>query len=76
MEFQGEISLTYKDGVFRPDAPVAMPDGTRVRATLRSVTPDPDKAARALEKIKQIRASGLYRSGGRKFTRDDMHERD
>jgi hypothetical protein len=75
MEFRGEISLTYTGGAFRPDERVDVPEGSRFRALLRPATPDPAAAAKALETLRRISESGSFRSGGRKLTRDEMHER-
>jgi predicted DNA-binding antitoxin AbrB/MazE fold protein len=78
MEFQGEISVTYTDGVLKPDQRLDVPEGSRFRAMIQPagpVPPDPAAAAKAMDEIKRIRATGAFRSGGRRFTRDQMHER-
>lgn len=76
MEFNGEISVTYSGGVLRPDEQLNLPEGARFRATIRPEAVDTAAAAQALEDLKRLRASGAFRSGGRTFTRDQMHERD
>jgi predicted DNA-binding antitoxin AbrB/MazE fold protein len=72
------ISVTYTNGVVKPDHRLNLPEGTRLCAVIRPAPapPDPDAAANAMDTIRRIAASGAYRSGGRKFTRDEMHERD
>ncbi len=75
MDFQGEISVTVSGGMLRPDERLNLPEGARLRATLRPAKPDPVAAARALEELRRISESGAFRSGGRKLTRDEMHER-
>jgi predicted DNA-binding antitoxin AbrB/MazE fold protein len=75
MEFQGEISVTYTGGVFRPDHQVDVPEGARFKAMIRPASPDPIVAAKAMETIRRISDSGVFRSGGRMPTRDEMHER-
>jgi predicted DNA-binding antitoxin AbrB/MazE fold protein len=76
MVSNGEISVTYADGVLKPDRRLNFPEGTRLRAVIRPEAPDPAAAAQAMETIRRIRESGVFRSGGRKYTRDEMHERD
>ena len=71
-----EVSLTYTNGVLKPDQRLNLPEGARVRALISTESPDPEKAAKAMETIRRISESGAFRSGGRKFTRDEMHERD
>lgn len=75
MVSNGEISLTYANGVLKPDQRLNFPEGARLRATIRPAAPDPAAAQRAMDEIRRISESGVFRSGGRKFTRDQMHER-
>lgn len=76
MDFNEEISLTYSDGVLKPDQRLEFPEGMRLRAKIRPAEPDLVKAEEAMETIRRISESGVFRSGGRKYTRDEMHERD
>lgn len=76
MEYNGEISVTFTGGVLKPDERLDIPEGSRFRAMIRPETGDPVRAAKAMETIRRIRESGVFRSGGRKLTRDEMHERD
>jgi predicted DNA-binding antitoxin AbrB/MazE fold protein len=76
MVSNGEISVTYSNGVLKPDHRLNFPEGARLRAVIRPAPPDPETAAKALETIRRISDSGVFRSGGRKFTREEMHERD
>lgn len=75
MSCNGEISVTYSGGVLLPDKPLDLPEGTRLLVALRPEAPDPAGEAKAWETIRQFRESGAFRSGGRKLTRDEMHER-
>ena len=52
-----------------------LPEGSRFRAVIRPESADPAAATKAMETIRRIRESGAFRSGGRKLTRDEMHER-
>jgi predicted DNA-binding antitoxin AbrB/MazE fold protein len=76
MGYHGEISVTWTGGVLKPDQRLNLPEGTRLRAVIRPPAPDPAAAAEAMETIRRISESGVFRSGGRRFTRDEMHERD
>jgi predicted DNA-binding antitoxin AbrB/MazE fold protein len=75
MVSNGEISVTYANGVLRPDQRLSFPEGTRLRAIIRPAAPDSAAAERAMQEIRRISESGAFRSGGRKLTRDEMHER-
>lgn len=75
MSFHGDISVTYANGVLKPDERIDVPEGTRLRATIRPARPDPAAAERAMQRLRQISESGAFRSGGRQLTRDEMHER-
>jgi predicted DNA-binding antitoxin AbrB/MazE fold protein len=75
MDIQGDISVTYTGGVLRPDEHLDLPEGTRLRAALRPEAPDAGVAAKAMDEIRRLSESGIYRSGGKKLTRDQMHER-
>jgi predicted DNA-binding antitoxin AbrB/MazE fold protein len=75
MGFHGDISVTYSGGVLKPDRRLNLPEGARLRARLRSIEIDSAAAERAVEEIRRIRESGAFRSGGRRFTRDEVHER-
>lgn len=75
VSFQGEISVTYSNGVFKPDHKLNVPEGSRFRALIRPDAPDPVAAKKAMEEIRRISESGAFNSGGEKLTRDQMHER-
>ena len=75
MDYNNEISVTYTGGVLKPDERLDLPEGSRLRAVIRSESPDPAAAAKAMDTIRRISESGVFRSGGRKLTRDEMHER-
>jgi predicted DNA-binding antitoxin AbrB/MazE fold protein len=75
MGYNGEIPVTYTNGVLKPDRRLNFPEGTRFRATIRPAGPDPQAAEAAMKILRRISESGAFRSGGRKLTRDQMHER-
>ena len=75
MDTPGPILATYTDGVLKLDKPLDLPEGTRLRVVVSLLEPDPVTKANAIETLRRIRESGVFRSGGRKLTRDEMHER-
>jgi predicted DNA-binding antitoxin AbrB/MazE fold protein len=76
VEFQGEISVTYTGGVLKPDQRLDLPEGARLRAVISTDDQSPEGAKAAMREIRRIAESGAFRSGGRRLTRDQMHERD
>jgi len=75
-----DIPFVYEQGVLKPEGQVDLPEGARgiahIRETDNSSHPRPsDSRQRALEVIRRIGESGVFDSGGRKLTRDEMHER-
>lgn len=75
-----EIPFVYEHGVLKPEGHIDLPEGARgiahIRETDASVKPKQGPARRrALEVIRRIGDSGDFDSGGRKLTRDEMHER-
>jgi predicted DNA-binding antitoxin AbrB/MazE fold protein len=73
-----DIPFVYEQGVLRPEGHVDLPEGARGIAHIREqdATHRSSKSRRqALEIIHRIGASGEFNSGGRKLTRDQMHER-
>ncbi|HMN41669.1 MAG TPA: antitoxin family protein [Phycisphaerales bacterium] len=80
MDREQDIPFVYENGVLRPEGPVDFPEGGRGIAHIREVA-GPGRSTmsaarrRALETIRRIAASGVLNSGGRRLTRDEMHER-
>ena len=77
MDREQEIPFVYENGVLKPEGPVDFPEGTRGIAHIRElpVAPDDKARRRAIDAIRRIGESGVFNSGGRKLTRDQMHER-
>jgi predicted DNA-binding antitoxin AbrB/MazE fold protein len=74
-----EIPFVYEKGVLKPEGHVDLPEGARGIAHVRESAPSPTSPQspfrrRALEIIRRIGGSGEFNSGGRKLTRDEMHE--
>lgn len=67
----------YEDGVIRPEGRLDLPEGARGIASIREASlpiGNPERR-RALDAIRRIGEAGVFNSGGRKLTRDEMHER-
>jgi predicted DNA-binding antitoxin AbrB/MazE fold protein len=78
MDREQDIPFVFENGVLRPEGPIDFPEGTRGIAHIREPadTTRPSKAKRhAVERLKQIGESGVFNSGGRKLSREEMHER-
>ncbi len=70
------ITATYQNGVFKPDQPLSLSEGTRVQLVLTS---DGDASEQtddeAWEELERLWAKLQIDSGGRLLTRDELHER-
>ena len=75
-----DVPFVYEHGVLRPEARVDLPEGARGIAHIRETGDSRSSESgsprrRALDIIRRIGESGDFDSGGRKLTRDEMHER-
>jgi predicted DNA-binding antitoxin AbrB/MazE fold protein len=80
MDREQDIPFIYENGVLKPEAPVDLPEGARGIAHIRdagadSGVGDAPSRRRAIDAIRRIGESGAFNSGGRRLTRDEMHER-
>ncbi len=69
------LSATVVDGSLHPDAPLGLPDQSHVTLTIHSAAPYAVRSGLAWESMKRRIREQPLRSGGRKFTRDELHER-
>ena len=75
------ITATYRDGVFHPDEPCDLPEGTAVEIRelangVRSpLEADPEKRKRILKAVVDRMMQNPIGSDAPKFTRDELHER-
>jgi len=67
---------TYEHGVLRPDAPIELAAGERVRVILDSLPTPVAARNEALDELDRLCEEAPIHSGGEKLTRDQMHERD
>lgn len=75
-----DVPFVYEHGVLKPEGQVDLPEGARGIAHIRETGTSPKSQSsssrrRALDAIRRIGESGVFDSGGRKLTRDEMHER-
>ncbi|MBY0527472.1 MAG: DUF104 domain-containing protein [Gemmataceae bacterium] len=71
------MSATYVDGVFKPDKPLNLPAGTRVRLVMFDVAPalSPEERQRALEDFNRVCDTLSIDLRGERLTRDQLNER-
>jgi predicted DNA-binding antitoxin AbrB/MazE fold protein len=71
------IDATFANGVFTPDAPLPLPEQSRVRITVESIQSwTPELTSAAWESIQARLIQHPIHGGGIRFTRDELHERD
>ena len=68
------VSATLVGGTLKLHEPVELPDHTAVNVTIEPVAGDSRRAA-AWESLKQRIRERPVHSGGRHFTREELHER-
>jgi hypothetical protein len=70
-----EVDATFVNGTFKPDLPVLLPEHARVHLTIESVDKRRIAGLEAWNAIQaRLRERPLH-FGGRRFTRDELHER-
>jgi predicted DNA-binding antitoxin AbrB/MazE fold protein len=75
VKMDGEIPVTYSNGVLRPDEELPLPDGSRLTVSVRPGGPTPESRQKAWDLIDRIRREKLIRLRGGRFTRDDLYDR-
>jgi predicted DNA-binding antitoxin AbrB/MazE fold protein len=65
------ITATFENGMLKPDTPLDLPSGSKVRLVVEPV--DPDQAA--WEELEKLWETASVDSGGKLMTRDELHER-
>jgi predicted DNA-binding antitoxin AbrB/MazE fold protein len=77
------MNAVFEHGAFRPESPVELPEGTRVRLAVESFRIAPPPQARSVEERRRIRQRVVERMmrnplppGAPPFKRDDMYDRD
>lgn len=69
-----EVTATVVGGMLKPDQALSLADQTRVKLTIEPVEAKPEPAA-AWEALKARLEERPVHAAGRRFTRDELHER-
>lgn len=69
-----QFTATVVDGMLRPDEPLGLPEESRVNVTINTVS-NPTKALAALQSLQERLKLRPVCTDGRRFTRDELHER-
>jgi predicted DNA-binding antitoxin AbrB/MazE fold protein len=71
-----EVTATFVNGVFKPDQPLPLADQTRVKLTIEPIEERSRAGATAAwESLKARLRERPIHGGGKRFTRDELHER-
>lgn len=68
------ITATFEHGVLRPDVPIALAPGERVRLTVEPIVSNEQSHAEAWDEFERLCEEAPIHSGGKKLTRDELHE--
>jgi predicted DNA-binding antitoxin AbrB/MazE fold protein len=71
-----DLPMIYENGVLRPEGPLNFPERTRVLATVRTVPETREPAAEFVRKLRELRARAGLSTGGWRFDRDRLYDRD
>ena len=69
------IAARFEDGVLKPDGCLDLKPGTRVTVTVVSMESEPDRGDAACQALDDLCESAAVDSGGRRLSRDQLHER-
>lgn len=83
-----QVSATFTGGQFKPDEAIPLAEGTRATLTIEVIEDDaesddadeleqwdPQKSIAAWERLKARLKKKPIHGGGKKYTRDELHER-
>jgi hypothetical protein len=71
---RAELTATFVGGLLKPDEQLVLPDQTRVKLTIESLDGPADAAVALASLIARMEKRPVH-GGGKRFTRDEMHER-
>ena len=75
VDMSNDMTGTVLGGQLKLDEPLSLPDQSRVRVTIQPVVSN-DGWAIALKALDRLRQERPIDSGGLRYTRDELHERD
>lgn len=67
---------TVIDGVLKPDEPLPLPDGSRVRVTIEGMSPPDAKRDQRFNAFLKYCVEHPVYSNGQKFNREELYDRD
>jgi hypothetical protein len=71
-----QVMATLVNGMLKPDEALPLPDQARVKLTIEPIGEwSPESASAAWEAIKARLRERPIHGGGKRFTRDELHER-
>jgi hypothetical protein len=70
-----KVTATFVSGMLKPDESLSLPDQTRVILTIEPIVERPESAV-AWQALKSRLRQRPVHANGKKFTRDELHERD
>jgi predicted DNA-binding antitoxin AbrB/MazE fold protein len=71
---KAEVMAIVANGVLKPETPLPFADRTRVKVTIEPVEPD-NPALAAWQRVKERLRQRPVHGGGKRFTREELHER-
>ena len=71
-----QFTATVVNGLLKPDRPLPLADNTRVQVTVESAEDWRVKMRHGLEGLRSLIRERPIRSGGLRYTRDELNERD
>lgn len=69
------VIATFDQGVLRPDAPIQLAPGARVRLIVEPINSQSVNPGEAIDELDRLCEEIPIDSGGEKLTRDQLHER-
>lgn len=71
-----QITATVVAGMLQPDEPLPLAENSRVRLTIEPIEEwPPEKGLAAWESLKALIRERPLHLGGKRYTRDELHER-
>ena len=69
------VDAVVEGGVFRPDQPIELPEGTRVTLVVQPSPPAEQSFAEKFACFEDLRARSPIHLAGEKFRRDELYDR-
>lgn len=69
------IHATVLDGVLKPDVPLPLPNGSRVRVHVEPIAPAPVEAKSPYQEFVEYSKQHPVFSDGERFNREDLYDR-